>query len=193
MFRDQESRKNDCRSLFSYLGENPGTWLVSSSALREAADTLRDTCWPKEKKHHDLKAAAADFRIGPVYMLLMGMAVEAALKAIIVAQDDECIQDDVISKDFANHHLKVLWSKARIHKYKRDDPLLDRLESFVTTFGRYPVSRTKKSMNTMIGSSFHGDPDFHKVNRLWTFLEKHLKKRVPTLFEEDSKKQDDKC
>jgi len=56
----------------------------------------------------------------------------------------------------------------------------------------YPVSRTKQNMNTMIGSSFHGDPDFDKVIRLWVFLEKHLKKAIPTLFEEDSKQDNDK-
>jgi len=194
MFTDQESSKKICRSLFSYLGKNPGTWLLSSSRLKEAADTLRDTRWPKEKKHRDLNAATANFRIGPVYMLLMGMAIEDALKAIIVAQDDECIGEDVISKDFANHHLKALWSKAGIHKYTKDDRLLDRLESFVVTFGRYPVSCNKQNMNTMINSSFHGDPDFDKVNRLWTFLEKHLKTEIPTLFkEEDSKQDKDRC
>lgn len=196
MFTDQELTKKRCRSLFSYLGENPGTWWLSSSRLKEAADTLRDTCWPKEKKHHDLNAATADFRIGPVYMLLMGMAIEDVLKAIIVAQDDECIEEEGISKDFATHHLKDLWGWAGLNRVKSQqrDSLLDRLESFVVTFGRYPVSSTKRKMNTMIGSSFHGEPDFDKVTRLWVFLEKHLKKAIPTLFEEkDSKQDNDKC
>jgi hypothetical protein len=196
MFIDQESRKKICRSLFSYLGENPGSWLLSSSRLKKSADTLRDTCWPKEKKHHDLNAATADFRIGPVYMLLMGMAIEDALKAIIVASNGECIGDQRISKDFATHHLKDLWGWAGLNRVKsrQRDSLLDRLESFVITFGRYPVSSTKHKMNTMIGSSFHGETDFDKVNRLWVFLEKHLKKAIPTLFEKKNSKQDfDKC
>jgi len=196
MLTDQELDKKRCRSLFSYLGENPGTWWLSSSRLKDAADTLQDTCWPKEKKHHDLKAATADFRIGPVYMLLMGMAIEDALKAIIVAIDGECIGDQRISKDFATHHLKDLWGWADLNKVKsrQRDSLLDRLESFVVTFGRYPVSSTKHNMNTMIGSSFHGEPDFDKVTGLWVFLEKHLKKAIPTLFEEEDSKQDnDKC
>lgn len=196
MLIDQESRKKICRSLFSYLGENPGTWWLSSSRLKESADTLRDTCWPKEKKHHDLNAVMADSRIGPVYMLLMGMAIEDALKAIIVAIDGECIGGQRISKDFATHHLKDLWGRAGLNKVKsrQRDSLLDRLESFVVTFGRYPVSSTRHNMNTMIGSSFHGEPDFDKVTGLWVFLEKHLKKAIPTLFEEEDSKQDnDKC
>ncbi len=184
MFTDQKSIEENCRSLFSYLGKNPGTWWLSSSRLKEAADTLRDTCWPKEKKHHDLKTATANFRLGPVYMLLMGMAIENALKAIIVAQDDQCIQEKGLSKNFAKHGLKVLWSKAGLNKYRQNDRLLDRLESFIVTFGRYPVSRTKCQMGTMIGSSFHGEPDFDNVNRLWVFLEKQLKQAIPTLFEE---------
>jgi len=198
MFRDQESRKNDCRSLFRYLGANPGTWWLSSTRLKGAADALRDTCWPKDRKHHDLKAATADYRIGPVYMLLMGMAVEAALKAIMVAQNPKLIEQQRISKDFdfATHHLKDLWAWAGLRKVKcrQHDSLLDRLENFVVTFGRYPVSKTSRDMDTMIGSSFHGEPDFDKVTRLWVFLEKHVRKAVPTLSEEeDSKEDNDKC
>ena len=81
MWRDVEAMKKTCRSLFHYLGKNPGTWWLSSLRLKEAADVLRDTCWPKDRKPYDSDAAAADFTLGPVYMLLMGMAVEAALKA----------------------------------------------------------------------------------------------------------------
>jgi len=198
MLTDQELDKKKCRCLFSYLGENPGTWWLSSSRLKDAADTLRDTCWPKEKKHHDLKAATADFRIGPVYMLLMGMAIEAALKTIMVSQNPQLIEQQRISKDcgFSTHHLKDLWGWSGLNRVKsrQHDSLLDRLESFVVTFGRYPVSSTKHNMNTMIGSSFHGEPDFDKVTGLWVFLEKHLKKAIPTLFEdEDSKQDNDKC
>ncbi len=198
MFRDQGSRKNDCRSLFRYLGENPGAWWLSSSRLKQAADTLRDACWPKEKNHRDLNAAIADFRIGPVYMLLMGMAVEAALKAIMVSRDPRLIEQQRISKDcaFSSHHLKDLWGWAGLRKVRsrQHDSLLDRLESFVVTFGRYPVSKTKHDMITMVGSSFHREPDFDKVNRLWVFLEKRVKKAIPTLFaEEDSKQDTNKC
>jgi hypothetical protein len=175
MSTDEESRKKTCRSLFSYLGRNPGSWWLSSTRLKDAADALRDTCWPKEKKQHDLKAATANFRLGPVYMLLMGMAIEDALKTIIVAQDDECIRKKVLSKDFATHDLKVLWSKAGLNRC-RDERLLGRLQNFVVSFGRYPVSRTEDYMDTMMGSSFHAEPDFDKVTRLWTFLEQHATK-----------------
>ena len=196
MSTNQELAKNRCRSLFNYLGENPGTWWLSSSRLKEAADTLRETCWPKKKQNRDLNTATADFRIGPVYMLLMGMAIEDALKAIIVAQNDNCIEEEYISKDFGTHNLKNLWDRTGLSKVqiRKHNSLLDRLESFVVTFGRYPITRTKHNMNTMIGSSFHGDPDFDKVTRLWNFIEKHLKKTIPTLFEKKNSKQYfDKC
>jgi len=194
MQADPEPRKKTCRSLFSYLGKNPGTWWLSSSRLKQAADSLRDACWPKEKKYRDLNAATADFRIGPVYMLLMGMAVEDALKAIIVVQDDECIEEEGLSNDFAKHDLRGLCSKAGLRRYRQDDRLLDRLGSFIVTFGRYPVSRKRCQMDTMIGSSFHGEPDFDNVTRLWVFLEKQLKKAIPTLFEEaDSREDNETC
>jgi len=198
MSTDPESIEKNCRSLFSYLGTNPGTWWLSSSRLKEAADTLRDTHWPEERKHKDQKASTADFRIGPVYMLLMGMAIEAALKAIMVSRNHNLIEEQRISKkfNFATHDLKGLWGWAGLSKVKcrQHDTLLDRLEIYVVTFGRYPVSKIKRNMDTMIGSSFHGQTDFNKVTKLWVFLEKHLKKSIPTLFEEDDLKHNShKC
>ena len=196
MSTDQDSRKRKkmCRSLFSYLGKNPGTWWLSSNRLKEAADVLKDTCWSKERKHKDLKTATANFRIGPVYMLLMGMAIEAALKAIMVSQNSKLIEEQRITKDFnfTTHKLKDLWSQTGLSKIKcrQNDSLLDRLENFLVTFGRYPVSTTKHNMDTMIGSSFHEEPDFAEVTRLWVFLEKHLKKTSPELFEEENSKKD---
>ena len=115
-------------------------------------------------------------------MLLVGMAIEDALKAIIVAQNDGSIGEEAISKNIATHDLKKLWDRAGLRKAecREHDSLLDRLKNFVVTFGRYPVSKTKNNMKTMVGSSFHGDPDFDKVTRLWDFLEKHKRKAIPT-------------
>lgn len=185
MSEDKEIRKKRCRSLFNYLGENPGTWWLSSIRLKDAADCLRDECWPNMKKHHDQKYATADFRIGPVYMLLMGMAVESGLKAIMVAKNYKLIEEQKISKnfDFNKHHLKNLWCYAGITKVKcrQLDSLLDRLENFVIAFGRYPITKNKQDMDKMIGSSFHGETDFVKVSRLWKLLENHAEKTIPAL------------
>jgi len=187
MSTDSESMGESCNLLFSYLGENPGTWWLSSSRLKQAADTLRDNCWPEKRKHRDLKTATADFRFGPVYMLLMGMAIEAALKAVLVAEHPELIEPQGISKTLATHHLRDLWARAGLARpnSQQRDSLLGRLESFVVIFGRYPVPKSERSMDRAKGSCFHADPDFDDVTRLWVSLENQMKKALPEAFNED--------
>jgi hypothetical protein len=177
--------KKTCHSLFRYLGKNPGTWWLSSLRLKEAADILRNTCWPKERKHDDLDAARADFHLGPVYMLLMGMAVEAALKATLVAQKPDLVDAKGISKSLANHHLAKLWNLAGLGRLRsrQRDSLLDHLENCVVVFGRYPVSKTPDGMEKTASSSFQGQLHFDQVARLWAGLEKHVRKTVAEFFD----------
>jgi hypothetical protein len=184
MCADSELMENTRSSLFRYLGKNPGPWWLSSLRLKEAADTLRDTCWAKERKHHDLDAARADFYIGPVYMLLMGMAVEAALKTILVAKNPALVDSEGISKSLANHHLAKLWSLADLGtvECRERDSLLDHLENCVVVFGRYPVSKTPNGMSKMMNCSFQGDLHFEQVAGLWADLEKHMRQTIPELF-----------
>ncbi len=186
MCTDTELTEETCRSLFGYLGQNPGPWWLSSLRLKEAADTLRDNCWSKDREHHDVEAATADFRIGPVYMLLMGMALEAALKAILVAKNPDLVGQQKISKTIGNHRLRNLWNIAGLGKVhcRQEDSLLDRLENCVVIFGRYPVSRKAGDMEKIMNSSFQGQLHFGQVARLWARLEKHVKKTIPELFNE---------
>jgi hypothetical protein len=145
---------------------------------------LRNACWPKERKHHDLNAARADFYLGPVYMLLMGMALEAALKATIVAKKPDLVDAEGISKSLTNHRLANLWNLAGLNRLgsRQRDSLLDRLENCVVIFGRYPVSKTADGMEKMANSSFQGQLHFDQVARLWACLEKHARKTTPELF-----------
>jgi hypothetical protein len=173
-----------CHCLFDYLGKNPGPWWLSSLRLKEAADTLRNTCWPKERKHDDPEVARADFRVGPVYMLLMGMAVEAGLKAILVAQKPDLVDAGRISESLTNHRLADLWKRGGLSgiRSRQSDRLLDRLENCLVIFGRYPVPRTAESMKKMMNSSFQGQLHFDQLAQLWARLEKHAKKTMPELF-----------
>jgi len=182
--------KEDTCPLFYYLGGSPGPWWLSSCRLKKAADILQDTCWPKTDIHADLDGATADFQLGPVYMLLMGMAIEAALKAAIVAMDNNIIgrATQGIPKKFATHSLTYLWNWAGLNRVKsrQISACCTRLQEFVTTFGRYPVTRSKCQMAQTTRYSFHADPDLHNVERLWQSVEKRLKEVAPELFEENS-------
>jgi len=188
MYTDSESMQKTCDRFFLDLGKNPGTWWLSALRLKEGADTLRNACWPKERKHNDLDAAGADFRLGPVYMLLVGMAVEAALKATLVAKKPDLVDAKGISKSLTNHHLAKLWNLAGLSRLgsRHRDSLLDRLENCVVVFGRYPVSKTPDGMEKMANSSFQGQLHFDQVARLWTYLETHVRKTIPELFNQIS-------
>lgn len=138
----------------------------------------------QECKDHDLDAARADFYLGPVYMLLMGMAVEAALKAILVAKNPDLVDAKGISKSLTNHHLAKLWNLGGLGRLRsrQRDSLLDHLENCVVVFGRYPVSKTPDGMERIANSSFQGQLHFDQVARLWACLEKHVRKTIPELF-----------
>lgn len=186
MHTDSELSKETCHSLFGYLGKYPGPWWLSSLRLKEAADALRINCWPDKREHHDVDAATADFHIGPVYMLLMGMAVEAALKAILVAKDRDLVGEEKIDGSIGNHHPRKLWKLTGLGKIPcpQEDALLDRLENCAVIFGRYPVSRKASDMKKMTNSSFQGQLHFNHVAGLWAVVEQHAKEIVPELFNE---------
>jgi hypothetical protein len=184
MRTDSESMKNMSRSLFRYLGKGPGPWWLSALRLKKAADTLRNTCWPRERRHHDLGAAEADFYVGPVYMLLMGMAVEAALKAILVTQKPDLVGTERILGSLTNHRLAELWGRAGLSRVRsrQHDRLLDRLENCLVIFGRYPVPKKADDMEKITNSSFQGQLHFDQLTQLWGRLEHHAKKMMPELF-----------
>lgn len=189
MCMDSVLSREKCDSLFGYFGSHPGPWWLSALRLKEAADVLRDNCWPREQKRHDQETATADFRIGPVYMLLMGMAVEAALKAVLVAKTPDLVGPEKISSSIGNHHLVKLWNLAglgRVRSRQRES-LLDRMENCLVVFGRYPVPRKAGDMGKMMNSSFQGQLHFDEVAGLWTHLEKHARTIAPELFGGDTK------
>jgi hypothetical protein len=171
-------------SLFKYLGKHPGPWWLSALRLKGAADALRVNCWPDKREQHSVDAATADFYVGPIYMLLMGMAIEAALKAVLVAKNSDLVGGQEISTAIGTHHLASLWNRAGVGRVPsaQCDSLLNCLEDFVVVFGRYPVSKKASGMSKAKHASFQGQLHFDQVTRLWGRLEEHAKKTMPELF-----------
>jgi len=119
-------------------------------------------------------------------MLLMGMALEAALKAVLVADRPDLITGETIPKNLAHHRLAELWSTAGLRRARGSGRYcpLERLESFLVTFGRYPISRTANGMKKLKGATFNGQIDFAHVERLFAQLAKHVEVKVPQLCDE---------
>lgn len=181
MDSELDDPKKVARELFDYLGKNPGTWALSAERLKKAADGLRQSAWPPERGWHDTQAATADFIIGPVYMMLMGFAVENVLKAMIIAREPENVEDQKLSKLICQHDLCRLWDcvgLTRCAEYERE---LRCLETFAVSFGRYPVTKLKRDMDSMLSAGFHGEVHFPVMDRLWGFLQRKFAELSPDI------------
>jgi len=155
---------------WTQLAKDPESWLRKAEALKNAADAARVSFWPKKRKHHDTKAAVADFFQGPVYMLLAGLAVETLIKGIIVAKNPEFVGKQWLSKKLTHHNLQELYRTASLREDNSRNDLLLRLQNYVENFGRYPVTKTKQDMEKMVRTRFAGQTDPDTVDRLWSFL-----------------------
>lgn len=173
------------RGLFEYLGTNPGRWVLSAERLKNAADSLRESCWPSEREWHDSEAALADFMIGPVYMMLMAFAIENLLKAMIIKREPNLVEKQKLAKSIRKHDLNEYSGRLGLRQCPQYHHLLKRLEMFAVSWGRYPVTAIKRDMDSMLHAHFNGDADFESVQSLWGFLRKKLRELLPDMPLED--------
>jgi hypothetical protein len=150
-------------------------WLQKAQALYDSAKAVQNAFWPKTRKHHDQKAAVSDFHKGPVYMLLAGSAIEAILKGIWLGQNPSLVTEQELPKDFTKHDLESLYDKTGLIKNSRQNDLLKRLTNYVTTFGKYPITKTKYDMVNKLKTRFSSQTDFDSVDQLWNLLKKKIK------------------
>ena len=178
MISDMREFEKYHRQSFSSLAKDPESWLFMAKNLKNAADALRNSCWPKERCFRDLDAATSDFLTGPVYMLLAGLAVETLIKGIIVGSHRELVEEQKLSTELTHHNLPRLYKKAGLIENALQNNLLLRLQNYVENFGRYPVTKTKQEMEKMTQTQFCGDTDFISVDRLWDFLCKKIQNYI---------------
>jgi hypothetical protein len=75
-------------------------------------------------------------------MLLSGLAIETLAKARIVASHSSPTEGDRLAKDLKSHDLMDLLRRAGITLNEEESYLVERLEVFVTSAGRYPIPLT---------------------------------------------------
>lgn len=178
MISDMQEFEKYHKQSFSSLAKDPESWLNSAQNLKNAADVLRNSCWPKKRRFHDLKAAKSDFLMGPVYMLLAGLAVETLIKGIIVGIEPKLVEEQKLSPELTRHDLLKLYKRAGLIENALQNNLLLRLQNYVQNFGRYPVTRTKQTMEKKAQTRFSGETDFRSIDRLWDFLYKEIQKYI---------------
>lgn len=82
--------------------------------------------------------AISEKQIYPALMM-MGFAIENALKGIIVADDTTLVSSDRVEKNLKTHNLRNLAETADITLDDAEAGLLEMLEYYVTWSGRYPI------------------------------------------------------
>ena len=178
---EPDRMKRSARRPFGDLARDPGTWALSATRLKRAADQLRQSAWPEARRRNDVLAATADFMIGPVYMMLMGLAVENVLKAMVIAREPGNVEEQKLSTLICQHDLRRLWHRVGLRRCPEYDRELTRLETFVVSLGRYPVTKLKRDMDRTVGAGFHGQAAFPTMDRLWVFLQREFTNLCPDI------------
>jgi hypothetical protein len=169
------------KGTFSWLANSPWTWLSSAESLKKAADVLRNTLWSKEEKPHDTEAAVTDREMGPVYLMLVAMAVESLIKGILIAKDhDRYVKKDCLSKEICKngHDLCKLYELTGKRKWAVEAwaPLLVKLSEFTINYGRYPVAKSREKMKGRVNAGYGARSYFIQVDLLWKHLMKEMGK-----------------
>ncbi len=137
------------RKTFRQRKSSPAHWVWAAESLRTAAELV----WDRWRKDLDLLAAEpnqgnAEFAwLGPVWLMLAGMALENALKAGLVAHKRPV--------PMKGHDLLKLMNQLKIDLDldPRERQFLSRVSTFVIWAGRYPVPRCEGKMDVTIVSS----------------------------------------
>ncbi len=148
---------------YKELAENPERWMSSARNLLAASDRLwlsvqADLTGRQASPSQDAgdHADVAQSHDGPrepflqhaaVYLMLAGFAVENALKAVRVKQEQAGVTKAkpgvmAISKGLLTHDLRRLAGDAGLSLSSAERNLLERLQAYLMWAGRYPVAAT---------------------------------------------------
>jgi hypothetical protein len=143
---------------FDQVATSPFIWWMQARSLMLAAYAVRDAhkesfeaYWgsmPKEdgpvRLSEEQAFHLARIGIGPVFPLLMGLALENMVKGILVARDSSLVSGGKLSRDLTgSHDLLALFNKVGLELSAEDRDLLRRLGECVLWAGRYPVPKSE--------------------------------------------------
>lgn len=119
-----------------------------------------------------------DSQLYPVYLLLIGYAVENLIKGIIFSKDPSLIDSNgKLSKAHTNHNLVTLYKAAGLSPDQDTKDLLNGLGEYIVWRGRYAV--TKERNKYVMQRDYPTLHDRAKINGLILHLTCELKK-IPT-------------
>jgi uncharacterized protein (DUF433 family) len=128
------------------------SWDTSAQVLARAADHILNAYKRDRAAAKPLRVVAEgspgwheanDSRLIPVYYMLMGLAVENYIKGIIMVNHPEYLTEDGLTK-IDKHETYDLLNENGITEFKVYDDILHQLAEYVTSIGRFPVTKRIK-------------------------------------------------
>lgn len=163
---------------YEHSGRSQISWDTSAEALKRAANLLLIAY-----KQYMTTAApllitveggpgweeSNDSRLIPIYYMLMGLAVENYVKGIIMVNHPDYLTEDRLTK-IDKHETYDLLNEHGITDFKEYDDILHQLAEYVTSKGRYPITK-KLEEHRIVNEPI--DPD--RLDNLLTKLYKRSK------------------
>src|SRR5438128_5199933 len=138
----QRSPTDLFRRMFREGGGNPSSWLHSAEALMRAARSLLPIIEADGRGILDATVGDAfEAAVTPIYMLLVGLAIENLAKGIYVARNPTACSSDNLPRELTTHKAIELLESLDVSLSQAEVSLLERIETFVLWAGRYPIPR----------------------------------------------------
>jgi len=131
------------RRMFREGGGDPSSWLYNAEALIRAARSLLPMMDADHRKLADPTVTTGfEAPIAPIYMLLVGLAIENLLKGIYVARNPTTCSSDRLPRELTQHKTIEFCERLGLSISQAEGLLLERIETFVVWAGRYPIPRS---------------------------------------------------
>lgn len=135
------------------LAQTPEAWRRTSISFKRSADIIWEK-WFNVFKRLDgdrpLKVTSQEcgdiYLLLPIFLLLVGFAIENALKGLLIAEDPSIVESKVKWKiKSGGHDLRELYKQTNLSITAEEQELLDALTQAVIWAGRYPVPKNHKN------------------------------------------------
>lgn len=127
------------KEMYECVGKSHESWLISAKSLKASADIIWNNIGHTLYDADGAKIShnTAESEVEAVYLMLLGMSVENAIKAICIIHNQELISSGKLKPWGCDGHNLV--DIAKLAKLSCDERLLKILSYYIKWAGRYPM------------------------------------------------------